>query len=248
MMKDKITTINPLDQPLKSAIDTSTKRKRDGTSDGARNRKKFLLTFGLMLFAVGATTLAQSNNTTNASGGNPQRDSQKLGQRLIRQAKGEHSSNIMEEILRLMEVSVRRLVIDFDVSEETQSVQADILERLDVAIQKAASKRRPRRNRQPSSSSDKRQMAKKPSNMKKTSPNQSAAQQRQASAASGASGRGEVVSNRLAGGDLLESRRSWGHLPFREREEIIQGIGDRYLERYRDWVEQYYRALQESGQ
>jgi hypothetical protein len=42
-------------------------------------------------------------------------------------------------------------------------------------------------------------------------------------------------------------RRSWGHLPQRDREEVIQGIGEACLERYRVWIERYYRALQETG-
>lgn len=49
-----------------------------------------------------------------------------------------------------------------------------------------------------------------------------------------------------ADGDIHELRRTWGHLPMREREEIIQGIGESFLERYRDWIERYYRALQEA--
>ena len=32
----------------------------------------------------------------------------------------------------------------------------------------------------------------------------------------------------------------------REREEVIQGVSERYLERYRVWIERYYQALQES--
>ncbi len=32
----------------------------------------------------------------------------------------------------------------------------------------------------------------------------------------------------------------------REREEIIQGIAESFLERYRDRIERYYRALQET--
>jgi hypothetical protein len=49
-----------------------------------------------------------------------------------------------------------------------------------------------------------------------------------------------------AGGELREFRRAWGHLPMREREEIIQGIAESFLERYREWIERYYRALQET--
>ena len=49
-------------------------------------------------------------------------------------------------------------------------------------------------------------------------------------------------------GDLQETRRSWGLLPQRERDEMIQGSSEGYIERYREWIERYYRALQESGE
>ena len=49
-------------------------------------------------------------------------------------------------------------------------------------------------------------------------------------------------------GDLREVRGTWGHLPMRDREEVIQGIGETFLERYREWIERYYRALQESDE
>jgi hypothetical protein len=50
----------------------------------------------------------------------------------------------------------------------------------------------------------------------------------------------------LPDGELIDVRRAWGHLPMREREEIIQGVNEEFLEEYREWVERYYRALQES--
>ena len=48
------------------------------------------------------------------------------------------------------------------------------------------------------------------------------------------------------GGDLDARRRAWGHLPMRERDEILQGLSDQYLQRYRVWIERYYKALQEA--
>jgi hypothetical protein len=46
-------------------------------------------------------------------------------------------------------------------------------------------------------------------------------------------------------GEFRESRRGWGHLPPRERDEIIQGVREAVLEKYREQINQYYRALAE---
>ncbi|MFQ5495803.1 MAG: hypothetical protein ACE5EX_10530, partial [Phycisphaerae bacterium] len=60
-----------------------------------------------------------------------------------------------------------------------------------------------------------------------------------------ASGEGTAEEADPRGAPFRELRRGWGHLPGREREELIQGISERYLDRYREWIERYYRALQE---
>ena len=47
-------------------------------------------------------------------------------------------------------------------------------------------------------------------------------------------------------GEFRESRRGWGHLPQRDRDELLQGIDEEFIEQYRPQIEQYYRALTET--
>ena len=48
-----------------------------------------------------------------------------------------------------------------------------------------------------------------------------------------------------AAGRLKEFRRGWGNLPQRDRDEVLQGIDEDSLEKYRRQIESYFRALAE---
>ena len=45
-----------------------------------------------------------------------------------------------------------------------------------------------------------------------------------------------------------EWRSGWGHLPQRDRDEIIQGVGERSLDKFRRWIERYYKALSDADE
>jgi hypothetical protein len=181
------------------------------------------------------------------SGSPPKEEStvqEELGERLIREASGEEDEDIMDRIVRLMNLSARRISVEFDVGPQTQEVQTRIMDSLETAIKQAAARRRPKRSRPRDRSADKREMTEGTSRPKGQTEEQTA--DATAESASDAARPGERPSGESAdGGDLREARRTWGHLPLRERQEIIQGIGEQFLERYRDWIERYYRALQE---
>ncbi len=175
----------------------------------------------------------------------PDDKDERLGERLIRQAAADSDEDLMDSIIRLMSEAARKLEIEFDAGGQTQTVQSKILDRLDDAIKAAASQRRPRRRTGPPSDSDKRRM---PKGKRRTSdqdgrPTDS---QMDSSSSSPSDAEGKPLDRESTSGDLRELRRTWGHLPMREREEIIQGITESFLERYREWIERYYRALQET--
>jgi hypothetical protein len=170
---------------------------------------------------------------------------EKVGERLIRKATGEADDGLMADILRMMGESSRKLEIDFDPGSETQAVQARIIERLDEVIKVAASQRRPRWRSLEADSSDKRRRPDgKPEASEKPAESTQPTEDSADSTTSGADT--PTTDADRTQGDLHELRRAWGHLPARERDEVIQGIGETHLQRYRDWIERYYRALQES--
>jgi len=171
-----------------------------------------------------------------------------LGQRLIRKTITDGEEDLMATIVRLMTEASRRMEIEFDPGEETQSLQGRIQGKLEEAIKAAASKQRSRKKSPVQTDPDKRRM-----------PTTSKREQRPEAKAKSESppGRSSTTAEAPAAADgrseaeratLQETRRSWGHLPRREREEVIQGVGEGFLERYRVWIERYYRALQESDE
>jgi len=163
-----------------------------------------------------------------------------LSRRLIEGRAG--AEDVMARIIRLMGDIERNLSARLDAGAQTQSLQAEVVASLDQAIDQArqqmgrsnsgssAAQRGGKRRWQQGGS---RSTAGQPG-----SPDGDAADQtRRAEAPSTATG--------VKSGEFHEARRAWGHLPDRDREELIQGFQEDVVERYRDLIEQYYRALAE---
>lgn len=168
-----------------------------------------------------------------------------LSRRLVDKATNDRREDRMATILRLMGETAKQLEIEFDPGEQTQMLQARVLEQLDLAIKQAGRQRRPSSKNQQQSKSDKRRAPKE----KKEEPNRDRRSGKQRANKNETGQEGDATTNASGpdtGGKLDESRRGWGALPQREREEVIQGASEAYLEQYREWIEQYYRALQES--
>ncbi len=199
------------------------------------------LRIGAVLLMLSSASLAQGKTRPPESA----KSDEKLGERLVRKAVTDADEDLMESVTRLMSEAARRLEIEFDAGDETQDVQRRILNRLSRAIKVAASRRRLRRQSDQRSRSDKRRMSKGKPRTSDKEKRQSGDRTAAASSSTVGAG-GSVAEHKTPGGDLQEIRRSWGHLPMREREEIIQGIAESFLERYRDRIERYYRALQET--
>lgn len=168
-----------------------------------------------------------------------------LSRRLVREAGGEQADDVMSEIIRLMEASSRRLEIDFDTGPQTEAVQEEILKNLDLAIAEASRRTRSRSSGPPSSSSDKRRRPESKGETDKSRKTGATSDAKEASEEAPPGVRPEAV--QLPSGELRELRSGWGNLPLREREEMIQGSDEAFLDRYREWIERYYRALQEGA-
>lgn len=226
------------EKPGTSMIHVRRQRSQHAAAHRRSHGALMLLLFIFACVGLPGMVTAQRQETKK-----PQQIPDKLAERLIRKATGEHDPDIMAEVLRLMGRSIDRLQVELDLGPPTQSIQQETLDRLDEAIKIAATQRRPRRGRPDSGRGDKRRSSSKQG------------KQANSSGATGENGAGGEASAgdamesssaaRAATGNLKDTRRAWGHLPMREREEIIQGIGERVLERYRSWIERYYKALQE---
>ena len=211
----------------------------------SRERKRpvsFMLALWFASFSA-TTSFGQDRTSPNE----PPKKTDDLGQRLIRKALNDADEDIMAAIVRMMTEASRKMEIDFDPGKETQALQGRIQEKLDEAIKAAASKQRLRRQSPSPTDPDKRRMP----TAGKPQPRPEAKAQARPSPPSTSSTSDALPGDGRRDGEragLQDTRRSWGQLPRREREEVIQGVGEGFLERYRVWIERYYRALQESGQ
>jgi hypothetical protein len=136
-----------------------------------------------------------------------------------------------------------RLTLEFDPGEKTQGQQAKILEALDDLIKSAKPSKSSSGGGQDDGESDRRGNPK-----DGTSPEDQSGK----NVKPGGNVSGETTETQatpadaeVEGGRFRESRRGWGHLPSRDREEVLQGIQDDVVERYRQMIDEYYRALAE---
>lgn len=191
--------------------------------------------------------LTEKQETSKDDQGNDSKDETKkkddLSERLIRKALSESDEDLMAEILRLMNETAQRLEQDFDPGEDTQALQTRIMDRLDAAIKQAASQARRTSTPSPGKPGDKRKMSQGP----KMQGGKSGGDEQGSEGGDDstvAPERGAPIEADTSGGAIEELRRAWGNLPDRERDEVIQGQGEAFLEKYRKLIEQYYRSLQ----
>lgn len=163
-----------------------------------------------------------------------ERRTDELSKRLLRGSDddGDPMSRILADMKRVED----DLKLSFDAGPGTQSVQQRIVDALNAAIAASARSGRLRadgasagfdpRRRNPGSTDD-------------------------ASGSASAGGqppdaptaRGTADADDLEAPPAAVTSRGWGHLPPRERDEVIQGAREPSLEKFREWIERYYRSL-----
>lgn len=176
------------------------------------------------------------------------KEKEDLGERLIRKAVTDQDEDMMDVLIRLMDESATRLELEFDPGEQTQDVQGRIVRQLDEVIQQAASRTQAKSRSSKPSQGEKRGSTKPDTKSGRdgaTRPGQPAAGSDPPESTERGTAAGGTDPD---AGTMRDVRRTWGHLPQRERDEVIQGITERHLERFREWIERYYQALQEADE
>ncbi len=177
----------------------------------------------------------------------PEAEEDKLSDRLTRKAIAQSDEDIMAEILRLMNEASYKLGVEFEAGDKTQALQQQILERVGDAIKAAAANRRKSKNSESQPAVSDRRKSNQGED-KKNEQKPAKQGEEKTGAASGETKRGGegVEKGAISDGSSYDARRAWGHLPQRERDAVIQGRAEEYLERFRELIERYYRALQEA--
>lgn len=178
---------------------------------------------------------------------------------LIEQGMGDN----LTEALREMEQAATRLADASDAGLDTQRLQESVLRRLDMVIAQAREQQQQSSSSSSSSSGESQQQGEgQPQDTgsgQNTGQNQSgnpqnAGQQNQQqqgdpgqSQDSDPSRAGEADPIINPGDPLAESRKEWGNLPPRVRDELLQGLSERFSPVYREMTEAYYRRLAEEA-
>ncbi|MEE9211044.1 MAG: hypothetical protein V3U29_00135 [Phycisphaeraceae bacterium] len=168
-----------------------------------------------------------------------------------RRLSDEEAADVFKQAVMQMDDAAARLGDKKDAGLQTQRVQESILAKLDQVI--AAAVRR-RQGGSGSGSGSSQDQARQPD-----SGGTSVAQQQpggQSTAGSsggtqpntGAFSPGQVERVGPDSRPIDESRSEWGNLPPRLRDELLQGLGERFSPVYRELTEAYYRRLAEQGQ
>ena len=179
---------------------------------------------------------------------------------LIEQGMGDN----LTEALREMEQAATRLVDASDPGLDTQRLQESVLRRLDMVIAQAKQQQQQSSSSSSSSSSgDSQQQGQgqpqdtgsgQNAGQNQSGNPQNAGQQNQQQ--QGDPGQSQDSDPNRAGqadpiinpGDpLAESRKEWGNLPPRVRDELLQGLSERFSPVYREMTEAYYRRLAEEA-
>lgn len=212
-----------------------------------RNSPAFVQTLCLLAVCSLASTSsaalpAAERSLANPPSQEPTAQDEELSDKLIRQALGEGEGGIMDEVSALMKQSEKQLGIGFDPGQATQSVQRRIIDKLDDAIA-SAQRRKSKSSSSKRQTSDRRKRSTKPKEKQQAGKTQKAQDSSKSNAKGSVTDTGETKSGRFR-----EARRGWGMLPERDRDEVLQGAEESVIEKYRELVERYFRALANDDQ
>jgi len=171
---------------------------------------------------------------------------QDLTRRLKDAALEKQAESTLARALRLMNLSRDQLGNQFDPGPTTQEVQKQIINALDEAMKHARAGLSGRPTSAPSTPGDRRQKGKRAQNQQKTADAEQPKPKAAGDPQNAKAGKGSAHTGTI-GGDLRETGRQWGNLPPRDREEVVQGLTEEILLKYRRLIEKYYRALAEQA-
>ena len=154
------------------------------------------------------------------------------------------AADAFQKAIAEMAQAADRLRVRQDPGITTQRIQESVLSHLDAAIE-AAKKQQQQQQQQAGSSQQQQQQQQTGSKQ-----NQQQQQQQQANQATQANpgqfSPGQATDPRL-GGAIEETRVEWGSLPQRLRDELEQGLGEKFSPIYQKLTEAFYKRLAEEG-
>jgi len=159
------------------------------------------------------------------------------------------AANALEEAVQQMDDVSKRLAEAHDPSLPTQRIQEDIIRKLDqmIAAAKQQQQQQSSSSSSSSSSSNSDSQAQQQAQQSSGSSSGSSSQPNGNQAHQGGVSPGSVSKIGDTQKPLEELKREWGQLPPRLRDELSEGLGERFSPVYRQLTEAYYRRLAEEA-
>ncbi len=171
----------------------------------------------------------------------------------------EAGADQFQQALGLMEQAAGRIGNDMDPGVETQRLQEEVIEKLEQLIAQQ-SKKRPSSSSSGSSGGSQGQQSQQdqgsqqnankqdqqPGNQK--GEGQGRQQQKQTGEHGGDFSPGQQQRPQPEGGQMLENRDQWGNLPPRVRDQLMQGLNEKFSSVYEQMTRSYYRRLAQEQQ
>ena len=155
------------------------------------------------------------------------------------------AADAFEQAVGEMDVVSRRIGRTLDPGVQTQRMQESILRKLDQVIQSAKDQSSSGGGGGSGEPRDQDQGGKKLAQQNPTSGGQDQAKAGGQQASSGAAGSGTPDKPEGQDTPIEQLRKEWGVLPPRVREELSDGLRERFSPLYRRMTEAYYKALAE---
>lgn len=155
-------------------------------------------------------------------------------------------ADAFDQAVREMNEAADRLRTDLDAGLETQRLQESAMARLEQVIAAARQQRGSGSGSSGSSGQAQQQENGSEQNLGQRSPSGAGPQQSNAGSGGGSTTSGTGPSGQGAG-DIHSQRSEWGNLPPRLRDELLQGLNERFSSVYERLTAQYYQRLAEQG-
>lgn len=161
---------------------------------------------------------------------------------VVRRIEGEDLTDQFRMAMAEMREAAERLGSKLDVGLPTQRIQESVLTRLDQVIEEAKRQQQQKGGGGSSQGQPQQRESGSAQNTGQPQPGGSSANQ------TGAAGSGQPPAGTDTEGAMQEGKAEWGSLPARLREELLEGLNERYSDIYRDLTEAYYRRLAEESE
>lgn len=164
------------------------------------------------------------------------------------------AGSVMARILSRMQKSYERLAQAYDSGAVTREIQRRIVADLAKALEAARQREKQPQSSpqsQPSKQQQDKQKSQRPKQQGKKPEKKNGKKDGKKDAGADARGRDKPAGRIAAGkrtqaaraGPIEETRRTWGNVPPRDRDEVVQGSEEKTIRKYAEQVERYYEAL-----